>query len=101
MIAEKCGVNRSSVTGALRNLADRDMIRYEAYGSIALTPKGQKAAEQLLARRCIIRSFLMEVLGIAEDCADDAACRMQSSVPAAVIARMAERVGLAAEFLPG
>jgi DtxR family Mn-dependent transcriptional regulator len=101
MIAVKCGVNRSSVTGALRSLADRDMIRYEAYGSIALTPKGEEAAEKVLARRQVIRAFLIEALGFEEDFADDAACRMQSSVPAVVIARMAERFSVRTGPRPG
>jgi DtxR family Mn-dependent transcriptional regulator len=100
MIAEKCGVNRSSVTAALRSLADRYMIRYEAYGSIALTPEGEKAADEVLARRRIIRVFLIEALGIDEDLADDASCRMQPSVPSAVIARMAERFSVQNGTLP-
>lgn len=91
MIAEKCGVHRSSVTAALRALADRAMIWYEPYGSIILTPQGKEAAGRVLSRCRIIREFLIEVLDIEEETADDAARRMQYSVPAAVIARIAER----------
>jgi DtxR family transcriptional regulator, Mn-dependent transcriptional regulator len=101
MIAEKCGVHRSSVTAALRSLADRAMIRYEAYGSIGLTPRGEQAAEEVLTRRRVIREFLIAALGIEADLADDAACRMQSSVPAAVIARMTEWFSVRPKPVPG
>jgi DtxR family Mn-dependent transcriptional regulator len=101
MIAEKCGVHRSSVTGALRALADRAMIRYEPYGSIILTPQGKEAGGAILARCSVIREFLVEVLDIEEETAHDAACRMQPSVPTAIIARIAERFSVRPGPPPG
>ncbi|MEJ2718509.1 MAG: iron dependent repressor, metal binding and dimerization domain protein [Deltaproteobacteria bacterium] len=74
-------------------LADRAMISYEPYGSVMLTPLGKDAAEKILARCGIIREFLVSVLNIEEETAKDAACRMQHSVPAAIVARIAERFG--------
>ena len=50
-IAGRLSVHRSSVTAALRALADRDMIEYEPYGEIILSPRGKKAAQEVIARR--------------------------------------------------
>ena len=80
-IAERIGVNKSSVTAALRSLAERSLILYEPYGTVTVTPKGRRMAEMILAKRRIIRDFLVFILGMADDMAHAAACRMQSSVP--------------------
>ncbi|NLK42576.1 MAG: metal-dependent transcriptional regulator, partial [Planctomycetes bacterium] len=45
-IAEHLQVSAASVTGALRTLAERQLIHYKPYGYITLTDKGQQAASR-------------------------------------------------------
>ena len=49
-IAKRLKVNNSSVTGALRSLAEKGMINYAPYDVITLTTKGQKLAEDVVRR---------------------------------------------------
>lgn len=91
-IAARIRVNRSSVTAALRILADRGMVLYEPYGAVTLTPQGRHMAEAILARRSIIRDYLMKALDMEERAATDAACCMQYSVPDIVLDRFSERL---------
>ena len=43
-IAQKMQVKASSVTGALRQLAERDLVNYTPYDQITLTRKGMEVA---------------------------------------------------------
>ena len=92
-IAGKLSVHRSSVTAALRLLADREMIQYEPYGAVTLSPKGKIAAHEVMGRCSVIKEFLERALNIEREAATDAACRMQHAVPRTVIDRMASQIG--------
>ena len=79
-ISDRMGVNRSSVTGALRALADRGLVNYAPYDIITLTPVGQAAAEDIVHRHEVLRRFFVSVLGLPEDVADEAACGMEHHI---------------------
>ena len=49
-IAEKMGVLRGSVTGALKSLSKKGLINYEPYSYITLTKKGTTLARQVTRR---------------------------------------------------
>ncbi len=91
-IAARIRVSRSSVTAALRSLAESGMVLYEPYGAVTLTPKGRRMAETILARRSIIRDYLIMALNIDEGSASDAACSMQHSVPDIVLEGFSARL---------
>ena len=55
-------IGASSVSEALKNLADKGVINYEPYGIITLTPEGQEIAERIIERHSIICNFLENVL---------------------------------------
>ncbi|VEN74667.1 Iron (Metal) dependent repressor, DtxR family [Candidatus Desulfarcum epimagneticum] len=76
-IAEKLGVQRGSVTGRLKSLAEKGLINYEAYGFITLTPEGEKTAGEIRRRHVIIKDFLSNILQLGDAEADAAACRME------------------------
>ena len=46
-IAEALEVSRSSVTGALRTLAEKQLVNYKPYGYITLTDQGRALAEKV------------------------------------------------------
>ena len=50
-ISARLSVSNSSVTGALRTLADRGLINYAPYDLITLTPLGQAPPGTLFAAR--------------------------------------------------
>lgn len=91
-IAKRLKVSRSSVTGALHALADRDLINYEPYDLITLTDKGREVAEDVARRHEVLRDFFVKVLAVEPADADEAACRMEHAIPDGVMERFVEFV---------
>ena len=87
-IADRMHVNRSSVTGALQALRDREMVNYEPYGYVTLTKRGKEAAKKVLRRHVALRNFFVGVLAIEEDEADEVACRMEHGISKHVVDRV-------------
>jgi len=87
-ISKYLDVCASSVTGALRTLARRKLVNYAPYDLITLTDSGRVAAEDIVGRHTALQHFLVHVLGVEEKEADDAACKMEHSVPKPIIERL-------------
>ena len=87
-IADKLGVLRGSVTGALKALAEKGLINYEPYSFITLTRKGAGIAKEIARRHEVIKDFLQCVLLLPPDRAEENACRMEHAMDKAVIDRL-------------
>jgi len=83
-------VSGSSVTGAMRSLAKRGLINYAPYDIITLTAAGAEAAEDVIRRHEALRDFMVKVLAVDEEEADEAACRMEHSVPGRILERLVQ-----------
>lgn len=86
-ISKRLDVARSSVTGALHALAERDMINYAPYDVITLTEEGAKVAAEVARRHDVLRDFLVKVLSVDQDQADETACHMEHAIPGDIIDR--------------
>lgn len=86
-IANMLGVNNSSVTGALRALAERELIHYAPFEIVTLTPKGEEIASAVVRRHRILRDFFAQTLGIDETEADAVACKVEHAITPAVFER--------------
>lgn len=86
-IAKRLAVSNSSVTGALRALADKALINYAPYDVITLTPIGREAAKDVLRRHEVLRDFFIKVFAVDEKEADTAACQMEHSIPKIILER--------------
>lgn len=82
-IAEKLDIKRGSVTGMLKKLASQELINYEPYGYVTLTPKGKKIAQEIEGRHQVFKDFLHKIIGVDEQTADETACRMEHAMNAA------------------
>ena len=87
-IAEKLGVTASSVTGALRNLAQKELIHYQPYGYVTLTETGRAAAQRVVRRHRVIESFFVDILGLEEELSRQAACRAEHALGPEIINRL-------------
>jgi len=76
-IAEKMGVLRGSVTGALKSLSEKGLINYEPYSFITLTRKGVAIARDITRRHSVIKDFMHNVLLLDNEKAEKNACRME------------------------
>ena len=89
-IAERLGVLRGSVTGALKNLNEKGLINHEPYGYITLTTLGAKMASEVTRRHSVIKDFLFNVLQLGDDAAEANACRMEHAMDKGAIDRLVE-----------
>jgi DtxR family Mn-dependent transcriptional regulator len=87
-IATSLNVSMASVTGALKFLCDKGLVNYKPYGYITLTDKGQKEAQAVVRRHNIIESFFVNVLGVDEQDARQAACKAEHALGPAIIPRL-------------
>ncbi len=76
-IAEMLGVQKPSVTAALRNLRDEGLIDYEQYAPPVLTKEGKEYAERVINAHRILSEFF-EVYGdLSPERADAVACEVE------------------------
>jgi len=87
-IARSLSVHKSTVTAALRSLAEKGYVNYAPYEIITLTTKGQKAADQIVQRHEIIKRFLVDVLATDEKVAEENACRMEHVIDRETLDRL-------------
>jgi DtxR family Mn-dependent transcriptional regulator len=76
-IAAHVGVGSPAVTAALKTLAKRGLVNYEAYQLITLTPRGRELAERISRRHHALRRFFSDVLGLEPEAAQANACRVE------------------------
>jgi len=94
-IAERLRVAKSSVSWALNQLGQRELVNYTPYEVVSLTAKGRALGERLARRHGQIKGFLIDVLALDEKLADDNACRLEHVLDRDVLERMRQFV----EFL--
>jgi DtxR family Mn-dependent transcriptional regulator len=87
-IAEAMEVSRSSVTGALRTLAEKQLVNYKPYGYITLTAQGRALAKKVARRHNIIKSFFVNVLGVDPTTAGQAACKAEHALGPKIVDRL-------------
>lgn len=76
-ISRRLGVGRSSVTDALKALADKNLVNYGRYDVISLTKEGEEAAKEVFFKHVLLYEFFNEVLGLSEHEANQNACRIE------------------------
>lgn len=91
-IAKHLAVKGPSVTGALRLLAERDLVHYAPYDVVTLTAQGRKVAENVVRRHEILHSFLFEVLQLDEKTAESTACQLEHAISETVLERLVQFV---------
>jgi DtxR family transcriptional regulator, Mn-dependent transcriptional regulator len=66
-IAAKMLTSAASVTDMLKRLAEKELVVYEKYKGVTLTPKGTQIATILIRKHRLWEVFLVEKLGFAWD----------------------------------
>lgn len=87
-IAKLLNVSKSSVTGALRVLKKKGLANYRPYDYVTLTETGQAAAAEVARKHNILKSFLINVLGVEAPMAQQAACKAEHALGPEVIAKL-------------
>lgn len=79
-IAEDLGFSKASVARATKNLREAGYIDQEPYGLIRLTEKGEVYGKRILARHKTLSSFLVDILGVEPETADEEACKIEHTI---------------------
>ncbi|MBN2208789.1 MAG: metal-dependent transcriptional regulator [Candidatus Coatesbacteria bacterium] len=86
-IASRMDVAMSSVTGALRHLAEHGLVNYDPYEYVTLTREGRAVASDIAHRHSSLKSFLVNVLSVSEPLAEETACKMEHAITGEVLER--------------
>jgi DtxR family Mn-dependent transcriptional regulator len=86
-IADRLNVKAASVTGALRQLAEKELINYTPYDVVTLTPSGSRLAKKIAGKHNALLNFFTNVLDIPRAEAEDFACNMEHAIPDHVLER--------------
>ena len=78
-IASEMGFKKPSVSVAMKNLRNRDLILVSDNGHISLTPEGQAMAETVYERHSLLSGWLIE-LGVDREIATADACKMEHDI---------------------
>lgn len=87
-IARRLNVKASSVTTALRLLSSYGLINYSPYDLVTLTDDGLEVAREIVSRHEALSNFLVSVLGVDTEEAEQAACKMEHAVPREIVDRL-------------
>lgn len=81
-------VKKPSVFSALAKLSEAGFVVHEKYGDVKLTKKGERLARDVYRRHRTIRHFLIDVLYVDPDTAENEACRMEHVLSNSSISRL-------------
>lgn len=79
-VAKYLGLSKPSVNRAINTLKEGEFIAHEHYGTVKLTPKGEKAANNIYESYKVIRKFLIEILEVDAETAHLEADLMEHNI---------------------
>lgn len=79
-IAREMKVTMPSVTGAIRSLASRGLVKHQPYETVELTDDGLNHARNIAHRHSAVKEFLMGTLGLKEEDAEREACGIEHAI---------------------
>lgn len=92
-VAALVGVTPGSATAMLQKLAAGKLARYQRYGAATLTPRGERAAAEVLRRHRIIEQFLTRVVGMDWSEVHEEAERLEHAVSPRLLERLDAMLG--------
>lgn len=79
-VADKLGIRTSSVSDAMKKLAEQGLVEHESYGGVTLTDAGRTHALAMVRRHRLIEAYLVEELGYSWDEVHDEAEVLEHAV---------------------
>lgn len=92
-IAERVGVRLSTVSDAVRKLADQGLLEHTRYGAIGLSAAGRAHALSMVRRHRLIETFLVETLGYGWEEIHDEAEHLEHAVSDLLVDRIDAHLG--------
>lgn len=92
-LAERLGVRTSTVSDAVKKLAEQGLVEHEHYGGITLTATGRAHAVVMVRRHRLLETYLVQELGYDWDEVHDEAEILEHAVSDRLIAAIDARLG--------
>jgi DtxR family Mn-dependent transcriptional regulator len=92
-LAARLGVAPSTVTAMLKRLEAMELVRYEPYRGVGLTPTGERLALEVIRHHRLIESFLAESLGMPWDLVHHEAEVLEHYISEELERRIAAKLG--------
>lgn len=99
-VAKRLGVSKASVNKAVTALKAQGLVDQSHYGKVMLTEQGREVGRAVWYRHRLIRTFLVQELGVEFSCADAEACMMEHALSEDTMSRWLayfERQGITVE----
>lgn len=93
IIASRAGVAMSSVSDAVRKLAEQGLVSHTPYGAVSLTDEGRTAAVAMVRRHRLLETFLVQTLGYTWDEVHDEAEVLEHAVSELLVNRIDSFLG--------
>jgi DtxR family Mn-dependent transcriptional regulator len=100
-LSQSMGVKKPSVEWALKKLGDAGLVIHEKYGNIELTSEGTRIADEVYHHHKMIRQFLVEILNVDPETADNDACRMEHVLSRKSLYRLEKFISFVLDCHPG
>ncbi len=92
-LAAVVGVTTGTATSMAKKLAAAKLAKYERFGGVSLTLKGQAAARDILRRHRLIETFLVETLKLDWSVVHDEAERLEHAISPTVLEALDRHLG--------
>ena len=92
-LARHLKISSVSANEMVRKLVERELVLYEPYKGVSLTPAGQAQALAVIRRHRLWERFLTDVLGLSWDQVHEEACRLEHVTSPLVEERLAQLLG--------
>ncbi len=79
-IAQQLNVSKASVNKAVTVLKEQGLVEQSHYGKVVLTDAGRAQGNAIWYRHRLLRTFLIQELGVPFERADSEACMMEHAV---------------------
>ena len=93
-VARELGVAPATLSVGLRPLEERGLLTHDDRRFLLLTPAGERVAREVHHRFAVTRAFLLDVLGVPEERANQEACLLEHDLSHGTTDRILDLVKL-------
>ncbi|MCK4260717.1 MAG: metal-dependent transcriptional regulator [Halanaerobiales bacterium] len=89
-LANHLNIAKSSVNQAVKSMVEMNLLQHEKYGPVELTKKGKEFAGKIKKKHQVIKTFLVEVLGVSPEVAEKDACAIEHVISPLTVEKIVE-----------
>jgi len=92
-VARRLDVSSASVTNMVKRLAEMQLVEYQSYRGVTLTPAGEKIALEIIRHHRLLETYLREVMGYSWEQMHDEAEQLEHHISEEFESKLDELLG--------